>query len=304
MTPTTPSLLPSNQTPRWWGRVTRWCARYALALAATLVVLYPRLDLTLRQIGHLQDWDRLIDPTLPALGPINAEIDAKLPPGCPAAQEMQAVQQWVYNHIPYRFDWVTWGNIDYWPTAAEVLEHRMEDCDGQAVLAASLLRARGFATAHLQGNLSHVWVALAPNDPKMKVDHPVTAMNPVGRAVFARHGGKLALQLPDWASIRPALIDGGQFPASRIALIAAIWLVTIAWPQRRWSRLPTAGALVSLGLWLWTSWSARVNHFGNAAGDAELILVALLIVAGFCAVAWRRKDQETAISGGHSARTD
>ncbi len=294
MTPATPSQLPRTELPRWWTRMVRWTARFAMALAATLFVLYPRLDLTLRQIGHLQDWDALIDPTLPALAPINAEIDAKLPPNCPPTQEMQLVQQWVYKNISYRFDWVTWGNIDYWPTVAEVLEKRVEDCDGQAVLAASLLRARGFTTAHLQGNLSHVWVALAPNDPKTKVDRPVTAMSPVGRAVFARDGGKLALQLSDWASVRPALIDGGQFPGSRIAIIAVIWLVATVWPQRRWHRLPVAGALVFLGLWMWTSWSARVNHFGNAAGDPELILAALLIVAGFVLAGWRRKDSKMA----------
>jgi len=59
--------------------------------------------------------------------------------------------------IPYHYDWEVWGNLDYWPTAREALDAGREDCDGQAILAASLLRNRGI-DAQVVGNYQHIWV--------------------------------------------------------------------------------------------------------------------------------------------------
>ena len=52
----------------------------------------------------------------------------------------------------------------YWPTAEEVWHKRQEDCDGRAVLATSLLRARGFHSARMVVSLDHMWVKVNENE--------------------------------------------------------------------------------------------------------------------------------------------
>ena len=50
-----------------------------------------------------------------------------------------------------------WGVVDYLPNTEEVLRAGREDCDGRAVVAASLLRRMGHE-AWLASDLQHVWV--------------------------------------------------------------------------------------------------------------------------------------------------
>ena len=266
-------------------RLTRGVVKLLIALVGTWVVLFPRIDRAVVSAGRLVDWDALIEPAHPALAGINAEIDAAVPPGATPEQEMQAVQAWVYRHVAYRYDWVTWGNLDHWPTVSEVLEKRCEDCDGRAVLAASLLRARGYSSAHIVGNLSHVWVTLGAGDPKAKAAAPVAVMNPVGRPAFSRAGGAWELSLPEWSGLRPALLDGAKFPVARLLLIALLWLALLFHPARAWLWFGPAAALVVGGLSLWQSWAARTTHAGSGAGDGELLAAAGCVAAGFAVAA-------------------
>jgi hypothetical protein len=257
--------------------------------AATLIILFPRIDLLVKQAGHLRDWDALIEPGHSALPEMNREIDRRLPEGSAAQLEAATVQQFVQEKVPYSYDWDLWGNIDYWPTVGEVVARRSEDCDGRAVLAASLLRARGFATAHLAGNFSHIWVVIDPNDAKMKTAQPVALMNPVGRASFSREGGKLRVRPPAWATVRPALLDLCRFPAWRLAALAVVWLGLWFHPCRRWGLFAGIIAVAFLGFWLLQSWGARTATPRARAWDGELIVVAacLLAAAGAALLAHR-----------------
>lgn len=75
-----------------------------------------------------------------------------------------AVQEFVYRKVQYDWDWNTWGMADYIPTIGEMFEYAREnggvireDCDGRAVMAASLMRRLGFE-AQIVTDVKHVWV--------------------------------------------------------------------------------------------------------------------------------------------------
>ncbi|MBU0618174.1 MAG: hypothetical protein KKI02_10690, partial [Planctomycetes bacterium] len=73
-------------------------------------------------------------------------------------ETLQVVQEAVCERIPYAWDWEVWGVCEYLPTVGEVFEQGREDCDGRAVVAASLLKRMGY-DAWLVSDLLHVWVA-------------------------------------------------------------------------------------------------------------------------------------------------
>lgn len=83
----------------------------------------------------------------------------------PRAVIQQQVERFVYEKVLYAWDWDTWGCADYIPTIEEMFTklpragggRLFEDCDGRAVVAASLMRRLGF-DAQLVTDLRHVWV--------------------------------------------------------------------------------------------------------------------------------------------------
>ena len=168
--------------PRVWRYLLKW-----LVLASvTTVVLYPHPGLLYRQVQHLRNVESLIQPDLPEIAAINREIDAQLATNALRRDELKVVERYVYQHVPYKYDWLNWGNFDYWPTAIEVLGRKREDCDGRAVLAATILRARGFATAQIVANLNHVWVVVDQTE----------LMGPQKEKNLRRVGGRTVVTLP------------------------------------------------------------------------------------------------------------
>lgn len=77
----------------------------------------------------------------------------------------RAVQRFVYKKVKYDWDWNVWGSADYMPTVAEMFNNAKhdpkgiihEDCDGRAVMAASLMRRLGYQSS-IVTDLRHVWV--------------------------------------------------------------------------------------------------------------------------------------------------
>jgi len=153
---------------RWfvgsWQRVHRWRwwlrrpVKLGVFLLVVALVLYPKFWLLPEWWRRLGDVNGLLEPNHPGLAGLERAARAKL--GNEPAPEaiLKAVEQAVHERIPYAWDWDVWGVMDYVPTVAEVLEQGREDCDGRAVLAASLLRRMG-CDAWLVSDLVHVWVA-------------------------------------------------------------------------------------------------------------------------------------------------
>ena len=139
----------------WW---LRWPLKLAAFMVVVVLVLYPKVWLLPRWVGRLHDMNATLQPDHPALGELAEMVRARGGEGRSAVETLRVVQQVVYERIPYAWDWDVWGVVDYLPTTAEVLQKGREDCDGRAVLAASLLRRLGYQ-AWLVSDIKHTWVA-------------------------------------------------------------------------------------------------------------------------------------------------
>jgi hypothetical protein len=139
---------------RWYGR---WPLKLAIFMIGTALVLFPKVWLIPTVLERYGDMNAALDPEHPGLAKLDERIREELPADAPASDVLQAVERNVCEQIPYAWDWDVWGVAEYLPTVAEVFERGREDCDGRAVVAASLLRRMGY-DAWLVSDLLHVWV--------------------------------------------------------------------------------------------------------------------------------------------------
>jgi len=252
--------------------VWRLHVKWLLLGLVTVFALFPHPVLLVRHVQHVRNIEALIQPDLPQISDINREIDAKLNPNATRKEQFRAVERWVYEHIHYEYDWSNWGNLDYWPTAAETLERQREDCDGRAVVAASLLRARGFKTAHILANLQHVWVAVAGEE----------LMGPQQDKNLRRVGGKTVLTLPQWRTVLASGAMISKFPALRSLLILAAALVLAYHPCRNVIGLLAVCTIALVGFILLLDWGNRFDAraqtlvLGPLLGSMVLLVGALL----------------------------
>lgn len=164
-----------------WKRawVRRAVVKGGLFIALAVLVLNPNLKRAVMQVGHALSPESLIQTHFTALAQINREVDREVRLDRGRHSEPKVIAKFVLKKIRYVSDYETWGNLDYWPTAEETWEKRQEDCDGRAVLAASLLRSRGFHSTALVVGLDHMWIKVDENekDPS-KPPHFVALLSP------------------------------------------------------------------------------------------------------------------------------
>jgi hypothetical protein len=200
-------------------------------------------------VRHLQHWrnpDVLVEPDATALQPLWEGLCSRLDDGLPPAMVLEQVEQFVIERIPYEWDWNTWGTADYLPTVTEVLEMGKEDCDGRAVVAASLLRRLGFE-AQLVSDFAHVWVV---------TDHGAT-MGPGGRRAITATSDGPRLQLAAIVQVPRALAHGiAVFPWQReLILLFATWLLMLRAPGRTANNV--AGLALLLAALMLVRWGGR-----------------------------------------------
>lgn len=194
---------------RWYARLPIKCLLFGLA---TLLVCYPYPSLLAKHIKHWQDPNALIQPDAESLQPLARDLRESLPPGLSAKKTLSHVEKFVYQRVPYEWDWNTWGMADYLPTVDEVLEKGREDCDGRAVVAASLLAGLGFKT-EIVTDFTHVWV---------KTDKGET-MGPGKTKVVVATDRGLEVNWRGFAELPRALAYGvAVFPQGR-ELILLLW---------------------------------------------------------------------------------
>ncbi len=121
------------------------------------LVCFPYPNLFVRHVRHWSNPNALIEPDAPALQPWVEELRPELPADLPPGEVLKRVERFVRKKVPYEWDWNTWGLGDYLPTVTELIEMGKEDCDGRAVIAASLLQNFGFK-AQIVTDFTHVWV--------------------------------------------------------------------------------------------------------------------------------------------------
>jgi predicted transglutaminase-like cysteine proteinase len=278
-----------------WLETQRPLKRVSLKLtvlaSVVLFALYPNPVLLVRQVGHLLNMESLIQPDLPAMPEINRAIDQLLATNTPTLTEFKAVERFVYRRIAYQYDWHGWWNLDYWPTAAEVWERQREDCDGRAVLAASILRARGYPEARLVANLQHVWVAVGTNE----------LMGPMADKNFRREGGKLVdgklvgaktvVTLPSLKTLLDSLAMTCKFPAWRVVLMLVTLLALLFHPAADTGRFAMLCAGMLAGYAVFLDWCVR-RLDRDAAGFDWNFPVAAVLILGSLAFAWHTAKRQ------------
>lgn len=274
--------------------------KVALLAGVVLFALYPNPVLFVRQIGHYLDSESLIQPDMPAMPEINREIDQLIATNTQPLSEFKAVERFVYRRIAYQYDWHGWWNLDYWPTAAEVWDRKREDCDGRAVLATSILRARGYPEARLVANLQHVWVAVGTNE----------LMGPMADKNFRREGGKLVngklvggktvITLPALKTLLDSLAMTCKFPASRVILMLVTLLALVFHPALDTGRFAMLCAVMLGGYAVFLDWCVRRTD-RDAMGFDWNFPVAAVLILGSIAMAWRTAKPIVASNTGTSA---
>jgi len=165
------------------GRWSRWYvrlpAKWAIFLIVTFFVQFPNPAQFARHLAHLRDMQAMIDPSAGEFDAWLAELNPRFLPHSstpapstapraglrPTARQVQrAVEDLVLQKVRYEWDWNLWGSADYMPTVAEIFQKAREtdgvvreDCDGRAVIAASLMKRLGYSPS-LVTDLRHVWV--------------------------------------------------------------------------------------------------------------------------------------------------
>ena len=161
-----PDNRSKNSPLAWYWRIPLKLAIFAVV---TFFVLFPSPSQLARHISHLRDMQRMIAPDAPQLADLEALVREQLTTTAPADADsppvvQRAVERVVLEKVEYAWDWDQWGSADYMPTVAEMFERAAatdgqlrEDCDGRAVMAASLMKRLGYEPT-LVTDLRHVWV--------------------------------------------------------------------------------------------------------------------------------------------------
>lgn len=208
-----PLFLARLNRLRWYYR---WPIKWAIYAVAYVLVCFPYPHLVLRHLRHWSNPNALIEPDNPALQPLAGKLRAQLPPNLDPRKVLNHVEEFVYKHVPYEWDWNTWGMADYLPTVEEVIGKGREDCDGRAVVAASLLKGLGY-DARIVTDFAHVWVATSQGETMGPGKTKTIEVTDKGMRFNARG----LLQIPQIMSYGVAV-----FPLEReLVLLVVAWLL-------------------------------------------------------------------------------
>jgi hypothetical protein len=218
--------------------IVRWPAKWFLFLSVLFLTLYPRPNLLVRQIQHIRNLNALPDPNASALAPVRERfqqyLSARNVGRADNARMLEAVNAFVRAEIPYAWDWDVWGVADYLPTVDEVIAKGREDCDGRAVLAASLLRAEG-VPANLVADTRHMWVSTPIGE----------TMNPLGPPILRNDGKRTRIDWVRLIDLGPPAFGISVFPLRReLIILLTAWILLLPARPRLWSTLSSLVLMV------------------------------------------------------------
>jgi hypothetical protein len=151
-------------------RASRWLIAF-LIVNWTFLMLYPDPLVLWRSIDNIRH---------PSVDPAAVRaIAARLP------NDPNAIRDAVLTRImPYAYDWQVNGVPWYFPTTAQALRWGRGDCESQAVVLASILKAKGIPF-RLEMSFDHIWVQYAGKQPNPLENAGVAlAVQQHGRFVF------------------------------------------------------------------------------------------------------------------------
>lgn len=261
-------------------RFVRWPLKAAAFLVVLLFVLFPPIWRLPTWLWRWSNADCLVDQNHAGLAVLESEVGRLSSPGDPPDALFKLVESVVYEHVPYAFDWDTWGVMDWLPTVDEVFQAGREDCDGRAVVAASLLRRMGYQ-ARLVTDLKHVWVVT----PETELMGPGTGERTMQTDP---NGTRVALSPGTLANLGRGLAFGvAVFPLTReLILLAAICLLTMH-PWSGIARRSSGCALLITGLALLRAAGAEAGALATVPAFTWLGLGAA--VTGWFLIAWTRR---------------
>lgn len=273
------------QNGRWWWREP---LKGALLGLTVFGVCFPYPWLFVRNVQRWRDLGALIEPQAEELVPLLDELRPKLDGIESGPDALKVVEKFVYEKIPYAWDWETWGVVDYIPRVEEVLAAGQEDCDGRAVVAASLLRNLGYQ-AELVTDITHVWV---------KTDRGETMSPGRMKKFIETSDGGLRINWRALTNIPSSMAYGvGVFPLGReLIVLAVLWLLYLC-PGVPWPVLGVALLLMLDGLVILRSSGADPWHQNVVTqwfGFANLVLGVVVLDAGNRRA--RRKARVTAVA--------
>ncbi|HNO79904.1 MAG TPA: hypothetical protein PKN33_17795 [Phycisphaerae bacterium] len=273
---------------RFWIRIhdwplwKRWLLKAVVLALTVLIVCFPHPVLLARHLGHWSEPNAMIDAESKALDPLVPELMNSLPDGANRdthpKEILRAVELLVYKKLPYAFDWDTWGMADYMPTVDEALAMGREDCDGRAVVGASLLKRIGFES-QLRTDGAHVWVTTPQGDTMGPGKVSMIETTPTGVKVNTQWL---------WTMPRILAVNTGLFPLVRELIIAVVLWGLLLHPAMRRYRMVVIGTLIIGGLFL-------LRSGGNLQRGESMTLVwlgiaALVAALICCRIGGRRKE--------------
>ncbi len=274
----------------------KWCA-FGIV---TLLVMFPDPRVFVRQQARMRNMNQMVTPDAPELAVWDADLKqrfeqarkqhaATLPaeskpdagaelPRLPAWQAERLIERFTYDKVKYAWDWDVWGCADYMPSVAEMFAKAKsnpdgeinEDCDGRAVMAASLMRRFGYQ-ADLVCDMRHVWVVTREGEWMGPGRRKTIVATPQGQKV-------------DYASAASNLLVGWSygvqvFPLVRELILWATAFVLLLRKGRPWRKSALGGLLLLQGLLFMRTGHMDPLH-GAAAWPAWVGLGHM--IGGFC----------------------
>lgn len=269
-----------NALEAWRGwHASRGAGRVAVKLlifhVILIPVLFPRVWLLPTWLSRWRDPNAVLQPDLPALAPLETSLRASLA-AKPALSEQDVftrAHDLVRQRLPYDFDWNVWGEFDWLPTVEEALDAGREDCDGVAVVTASLLRRMGY-DAQLVCDFLHVWLRGTNAQAGSLGGTPSIVATPTGSTLRI---GRVTANL-----IRGTGFGVSAFPLAReVVLLTVVLLLTL---HPRVSRRRAAIAFV---LMIAAFLALRASHQRT---PIPYVATAFVIFAlGWLLLAWRAR---------------
>jgi len=207
--------------------------KWLIVIVTVFLVQFPYPSLLIQHINRWRNPNDLIEPNAPALEPWVAALTQKMEAAKSPQQALRLVEFYVYENLPYEWDWNNWIIADYLPTVEEALAKKSEDCDGRAVVAASLLARFGYSP-EIVTDFAHVWV---------RTEHGELMGPGRNKALVATNKG-LQLQRGAFGQLLGSVPFGvAVFPFRReLMILLAVWLMLLG------TRTDWRQALVGLGL--------------------------------------------------------
>ncbi len=257
----------------------RFLIKLLIFLIILMIVVSPNPVLNVKQIAAYTNTEALFAP-FPELETINAEIDSLLPEDYTFKDEYNTIVRYVYQHVPYQFDWDNWVNAEYWPSAQQTWERGKEDCDGRAILAVAIFRSRGYADANIVGSMRHLWIKVAGQE----------GMGPDTEKIMVVEDGRKKMRMPPISYLLEAFANQlYYYPECRMAVIVLSLLVLIYHPTKNLKLLLAILLVALLGFMMILDWADYVSFYEEMTIKFNFILGSLLLVLATLAALFSKR---------------